>query len=366
MPGRSGAVSGARGCARGAFGRSGGVCGADRGARRALPARARRSALAAPRLLRLRPPPVSHHLAVTPSQTPPLLCGSRRHVTARGGRAAPLAGGGLRATPARHPRVTPRAGSAARAPSALTGPSGPSARSPSAAPRPPRRLPPSFHTPPVPLPPPLSSSVGKSCEFFQWWRGWRWGGLRVAHPWCWGLQGLGSPRPRRQVKPSVCGLAKAGSSGRRGHACLKRLERGQPPAALGTWSSGPGGCESGKHKAAVDNCSSAFKYCDSELLSKREHFDASDIEENLCNYPAALTLLREVVLDHRNGLPSNKIPCYHCPKAEWRYKAAVSVSNFRAKKRGGVALRPQHRYASSSDFHVGGGWTNTLSSLLNC
>ncbi|KAL2301535.1 hypothetical protein Nmel_010923, partial [Mimus melanotis] len=28
------------------------------------------------------------------------------------------------------------------------------------------------------------------------------------------------------------------SSGRRVHTCLK-----QPPAALGTWSSGPGGCD---------------------------------------------------------------------------------------------------------------------------
>ncbi|XP_027549999.1 uncharacterized protein LOC113972788 [Neopelma chrysocephalum] len=243
------------------------------------------------------------------------------------------------------------AAAALRLPAApLTGPSPSSAPSDLSAPslssalRPPRRLPPSLHAPPVPLPRPLSSGAGKSCEFLQWWREWR-GGGRVAHPWFWGLQGLGFPRPRRQVKPSVCGLAKAGSSGRRGHACLKRPERGQPPAALGTWSSGPGGCESGKHKAALDNCSSAFKYCDSELLSKREHSDASDIEENLCNYPAVLTPLREVVLDHRQALPSNKIPCYHSPKAEWRYKAAMSVSNFRTKKWRRVALRPQDRYA---------------------
>ncbi|XP_032552592.1 uncharacterized protein LOC116791050 [Chiroxiphia lanceolata] len=205
----------------------------------------------------------------------------------------------------------------------------------------PPSLPSSLPTPLVPLPRPLSAGAGKSssgggsvCV---------WG--RVAHPWYWGLQGLGSPRPRRQVKPSVCGLAKAGSSGRRGHACLKRPERGQPPAALGTWSSGPGGCESGKHEAALDNCSSTFKCCDSELLSKREHSDASDIEENLCNYPAVLTPLREVILDHREALPSNKILCYHSPKAEWRYKAAMSVNNFCAKKWGRVALRPQDRYA---------------------
>lgn len=40
-------------------------------------------------------------------------------------------------------------------------------------------------------------------------------------------------------------------------------------------------------------------------------------------------------------LPNNKIPCYHSPRTEWRYKAAMSDSNFCAKKWGGVALKPQ-------------------------
>lgn len=47
--------------------------------------------------------------------------------------------------------------------------------------------------------------------------------------------------------------------------------------------------------------------------------------------------------------PSNKIPCYHSPRAECSYKAAMSDSNFCAKKWGRVALTPQD---NASDFHV--------------
>ncbi|XP_064927310.1 uncharacterized protein LOC135580042 isoform X3 [Columba livia] len=96
---------------------------------------------------------------------------------------------------------------------------------------------------------------------------------------CWG-----SAPPGLAGREYLMGrfLAQAASSGRRGHACLK------PPATLGTWSTGPGGCESGKCKAVLDSCSCAFKYCDSELRSKREHSNANDIEQKRCNYPAVL------------------------------------------------------------------------------
>lgn len=83
------------------------------GARRALPARARRSALAAlgpPRLLRLRPPPMSHHLAVTLSQR-------RRRFAAPGARDRARSKSGLprRRRAARAPGPTsPRGQSGAR------------------------------------------------------------------------------------------------------------------------------------------------------------------------------------------------------------------------------------------------------------
>lgn len=50
---------------------------------------------------------------------------------------------------------------------------------------------------------------------------------------CWG-----SAPPGLAGREYLMGrfLAQAASSGRRGHACLK------PPATLGTWSTGPGGC----------------------------------------------------------------------------------------------------------------------------
>ncbi|XP_053806501.1 transcription initiation factor TFIID subunit 4-like [Vidua chalybeata] len=174
------------------------------------------------------------------------------HVTVRGGRAGSLGSGERRAPPGSASlaragrREAPSAGRRARGPSAPRAPQPLAPLSPSrpSAPRSPQPLaplgpaaaspPPSLHAPLVALPHPLGSCLGilsfpPVVAVF---------GGRVAHSWCWGLQGLGSPGPRRQVKPSVCWVAKAGSSGRRVHACLK-----QPPAALGTWSSGPGGCE---------------------------------------------------------------------------------------------------------------------------
>ncbi|XP_041886986.1 uncharacterized protein LOC121666003 [Corvus kubaryi] len=152
----------------------------------------------------------------------------REHVTVRGGRVRSFGGGRWRA-PAR-PHL-PRAGRAARgaergkAGARLLSPLSPSL--PAAA-----SPPPSLHTPLVVLPPPLGCSAGNpvvlSCG------GGVWGACGVFLV----LRAAGARLSRAQeTGEALCWLAKAGSSGRRGHACLK-----QPPAALGTWSSGPGGC----------------------------------------------------------------------------------------------------------------------------
>ncbi|XP_077038388.1 uncharacterized protein LOC129123892 [Agelaius phoeniceus] len=182
----------------------------------------------------------------------------QEHVTERGGRAGFLGDGERRAPPA---PPAPRGPSGARRrareggreaiqpliPLSPSLPSLPSAPRSPHCPQPRGRLAPlSLHAPLVALPHPLGSSSGNHVVSSS--GGGVWG--RVAHSWCWGFQRLGSPGPRRQLKPSVCWVAKAGSSGRRVHACLK-----QPPAALGTWSSGPGGCGLVKPFSPLENIS---------------------------------------------------------------------------------------------------------------